>query len=550
MTSSCGLLWAALPLSVVPQELVPVKVKLHSFTLLSTFNSACMYDYLLVAWALSSVRVLRDRVEDLMLKLGQAGSANESLHMNPAKLLGQVAGFKWSLEACLPYVLAYDTLPTCTSSQGPAWDPLWSPLGMAQGILSTLFHLNPSPRWQHPMKQTKKHAQDPGKMSGNEMVLWEPYPQLTRDLLTWILDHPADCAVLFNKKIDQSVLGKPHSMQKKNINVVIGDSLFHHNHHYADLLKNKYQQQASRFKSTGEGIDPNDPNHWNLHEKVLADFPFWDECNWLWHDNPAYNARVFNAIPGANWTGDFLSIIKHGATMVTPTYGGPQVQIQDNIPAKDPDYITPFADADQALGSEVLMQELQQDEDEEGANEGDLGMLGPQAQLGPHPNAMSLNDQPQTFDDDITPEHNISQPSKEPRNLMKYQTPGLTPSSNNCSAFHISTKGKNALAQIKANLDELLSDLNKSSLEQQFSIATFKYEARVMKVQAYMCNKEITHLETENERDHHEVESIHHWIVEQKELDILMLKEECENLCLKVELAKLQGGDASAPASE
>ncbi|KAI5984584.1 hypothetical protein EDC04DRAFT_2914201 [Pisolithus marmoratus] len=163
-------------------------------------------------------------------------------------------------------------------------------------------------------KQTKKHAQDPGKTPGNKMVLWEPYPQLTRDLLTWILDHPADHAILFNEKIDQSMLGKPHSMQKKNINAVIADSLFHHNQHYSDLLKNKYQQQASRFKSTGEGISLNDPNHRNLHEKVLTDFPFWDECNWLWCSNLAYDARVFNVDDhgiAANPKGKHLSLALH-----------------------------------------------------------------------------------------------------------------------------------------------------------------------------------------------------------------------------------------------
>ncbi|KAI6114204.1 hypothetical protein F5141DRAFT_1062682 [Pisolithus sp. B1] len=201
------------------------------------------------------------------------------------------------------------------------------------------------------MNYMKKRTQEAVETSGNEAVHWEPYPQLTHDLLTWILQHLADCAIQFNETMDEEIQGKPHSQCKKDINAVIAETIFRHDRQYGESyaahparLKNKYHQHASKFKSTGKGISPDDPNHQNLHEKVLAEFPFWDECDQLWHGNPSYNARVFNATPGTNQTVDFLSIIKHGGTMSVPASGSSQVQDQDDTIVEDFHYPCPHLD--------------------------------------------------------------------------------------------------------------------------------------------------------------------------------------------------------------
>ncbi|KAI6004783.1 hypothetical protein EDD15DRAFT_2359614 [Pisolithus albus] len=196
-------------------------------------------------------------------------------------------------------------------------------------------------------KQARKRHQEPQEGSGSEAIHWEPYPQLTRDLLSWILQHPANRAVLFNETMDHNVQGKPHSRRKKDINAVIADAIFRQDRQYGEsyashpakfasavasclvILKNKYRQHASRFKSTGEGVNPNNPNYRNLHEQVLAEFPFWEECDQLWHSNPAYDARVFNATPGADRTGDFLTIIKSSGTTAPPACDRTQDQDQD-----------------------------------------------------------------------------------------------------------------------------------------------------------------------------------------------------------------------------
>ncbi|KAL4079458.1 hypothetical protein J3A83DRAFT_4368225 [Scleroderma citrinum] len=88
-------------------------------------------------------------------------------------------------------------------------------------------------------------------------------------------------------------------------------------------FKNKVSHHAARFKSTEEGINPNDPECcWNLLEQVTAKFLFWVDCNCMWHSNPTYDACLFNPTPSTNQSGDFLSIIKHGGATAAPTPSG------------------------------------------------------------------------------------------------------------------------------------------------------------------------------------------------------------------------------------
>ncbi|KAI6002560.1 hypothetical protein EDC04DRAFT_2611825 [Pisolithus marmoratus] len=403
--------------------------------------------------------------------------------------------------------------------------------------------------------------------------------------------HLADHAVLFNKTVDENILGKPHS-RWKDINTVIANTIFHHDRQYGEsytahpakfvtavashlvILKNK-------FKSTGKGISPNDPNHQNLHhtcslslssclcsllafnlEKVLAEFPFWDECDQLWCGNPAYDARVFNATPGTNQTSDFLSIIKHGRTTSVPASSSSQVQGQDNVTAEDPNYPCPPLDADPVLEHDFFEDKLEQEEEEEGRMDeiGSVGQAVPESSTGP----MLVDKQPQIFDNHGTSQHYPSNstdmilPSDRPIGSAKCQTP----SSDNCTTFHMAPypkppasitststtstmtssgihhlamtsktsqtnvmKGKDTLAQIKAGLDEWLSELNESSKEQCYNTTALKYEHKSMKMQAYMHNKEITHLE-----------------IEQQHLEIERLREEGKILQLKLQLAQLQSG--------
>ncbi|KAI6043563.1 hypothetical protein EDC04DRAFT_2600030 [Pisolithus marmoratus] len=416
-------------------------------------------------------------------------------------------------------------------------------------------------------KHTRKCHQESQDGSGSEAIHWEPYPQLTRDLLAWILGHPADHAALFNEMIDQSTQGKPHSQRKKEINAVITDAIFCEDRQYGEsytsqpvrfasvvashliILKNKYQQHASRFKSTSEGINPNNLNYQNLHEQVLVEFPFWEECNQLWHGNPTYNARVFNETPGADWTGDFLAIIKSSGTTTPPVCNKSQAQEQG-----DPvGCLGSSANANWDPNPNILMDasELEEEEEEEEgeadkSQEGDWNMVsvselvpeycGNQGdfmlvneQSGDHlPSQHQYGNSTGTFSPPDKPPsaihcHTLSSDSQSTFCMAPYPRPptsmSTTLSTLSSSTQHTGinsktpqtsfTKGKNILAQINADLNGQLTGLSESSQDQCLLRATLKYEHKVMKTQAYMQEKEIAHLEKEHEREHSEVEKIH-----------------------------------------
>ncbi|KAI6027152.1 hypothetical protein EDC04DRAFT_2605914 [Pisolithus marmoratus] len=246
-----------------------------------------------------------------------------------------------------------------------------------------------------------------------------------------------DHAVLFNETIDQNTQGKPHSQRKKEINAVIADAIFHEDRQYGE----SYASQPARFKSTSEGINPNNPNYQNLHKQVLVEFLFWEECDQLWQGNPTYDARVFNATPGADQMGNFLAIIKSSGTTAPPN---------------------------EVIHPNILMDvsELEEEEEEEGeadeSQEGDWNMVSVSESV---------------------PEYHGNQSDFM---LVNKQSGNHLPSQH----------------QIKADLNRQLTGLSESSQDQCLLRATLKYEHKVTKTQAYMQEKEIAHLEKEHEREH------------------------------------------------
>ncbi|KIK13095.1 hypothetical protein PISMIDRAFT_18234 [Pisolithus microcarpus 441] len=393
--------------------------------------------------------------------------------------------------------------------------------------------------------------------------------------------------------MDQNVQGKPHSRRKKDINAVIADAIFRQDRQYGEsyashpakfasavascliTLKNKYRQHVSRFKSTGEGINPNNPNYRNLHKQVLAEFPFWEECDQLWHGNPTYDARVFNVTPGANQTGDFLTIIKSGGTTAPPACDHTQDQDQGNVV----EYPGSSTNADWDPDLNIPMDASEQEEEEEGEiDEGREGEWNVVSVPECRDDFMPVDEQPQMLGNHLpsqqepgnstnmvlppdkppsaTHHHTASSDSQSafrvapyprpPASTISTTTTSSTPSSSACL-----TKGKNVLAHMKADLDGQLTGLNEASQDQHLLRATLKYEHKVAKTQAYMREKEIAHLETEHEREHNEVEKVHIRMLEQKKLELEMLKEESELMCLRLELARLQNqqaGDVSVPS--
>ncbi|KAI6096264.1 hypothetical protein EDD16DRAFT_1528132, partial [Pisolithus croceorrhizus] len=131
----------------------------------------------------------------------------------------------------------YSFVPQSNSQMAPSKLKTRTTLGPPMEPVS-----HPSPA-RSQAKHPRKRHQESQEGSGSEAIHWEPYPQLTRDLLAWILQHPADHAVLFNETMDQNVQGKPHSWRKKEINAVIADAIFHEDGQYGA----SYASQPARF---------------------------------------------------------------------------------------------------------------------------------------------------------------------------------------------------------------------------------------------------------------------------------------------------------------
>ncbi|KAI6003451.1 hypothetical protein F5J12DRAFT_783522 [Pisolithus orientalis] len=381
------------------------------------------------------------------------------------------------------------------------------------------------------------------RASGGKTLYWERYSHLTRELLTWLWENPADCAILFNERRDQSALGnaRPHACRKKEINAVITQVIFSKDLVYGAVyvtqterfasavgshlasLKAKYQQQASRFKSTGEGINPNNPAYSNLLEEVIAEFPFWEECNHMWHGNPTYDARLFNPAPGTNWTGDFLSIMNQGGTTVTVTPSGSTATATVTPTVTDMQVQQPTNQNNPMAGGNLEVEPFRS----EGASINDFSMGGTE----------------QGEDEDE--EGEMSPYARSPPSVISTSTmtSAVSDGASWCQVASSETsqmKGKNMLTQLKADFNKQLGELNGNSLDQQCQLAALKTECKVIKTQAYMCNKEIAHLEAEGEKEHREAQKIHKHFMERKKLDIQYLKEEGENLHLRVQLAMLQ----------
>ncbi|KAG1901150.1 uncharacterized protein F5891DRAFT_1187851 [Suillus fuscotomentosus] len=168
----------------------------------------------------------------------------------------------------------------------------------------------------------------------------------TTILVSWLATHPADCRVLFsdNKKNCSTVIGtdRPLGKSKANIYLVIARHVFENDPTYGTwyavegnqpkfkqaianhlaYLRGKYKAATNRFWMTGAGINPLDPlSQVNLQGKfyfklfklsdqartitaqVSSEFPWFEDLDALWKDNPAFAPKTFSSIPGNDCAG-------------------------------------------------------------------------------------------------------------------------------------------------------------------------------------------------------------------------------------------------------
>ncbi|KAG1856334.1 hypothetical protein DFJ58DRAFT_727166 [Suillus subalutaceus] len=118
------------------------------------------------------------------------------------------------------------------------------------------------------------------------------------------------------KKSQPNDDGPPSGSDKGKIYAVIAKHIFQKDEMYKSMyaedqakftqavgnhltyLKGKYKTNHTRFKQTGAGINPEDPGAAvNLLAQVLNDFPWYEDLDEIWRDNPAYAAKTFLSAP-------------------------------------------------------------------------------------------------------------------------------------------------------------------------------------------------------------------------------------------------------------
>ena len=100
----------------------------------------------------------------------------------------------------------------------------------------------PIPPSNKPQKRTKKRAQESNEESKSG-IYWERRSHLTASLLSWLLDHPEDRAILFNESKGGTT--KSQAREKNNIKAAIASVVFKEDGVYSEA----YSQNPERFSA-------------------------------------------------------------------------------------------------------------------------------------------------------------------------------------------------------------------------------------------------------------------------------------------------------------
>lgn len=152
---------------------------------------------------------------------------------------------------------------------------------------------------------------------------WQNHPARTDKLVEWLVQHPADCAILFNGKLDD--LGPPSGKNKQEVNAAIAQSIFGHEEKYAthpdkyrDLvmsrinhLEKEWHVLYKKLHSTGAGVHPLDGDaDPNLHAEIIREFPWFDDLNSVWGSNLSFAPLVVSSQPGVDHAAHFFSLVR------------------------------------------------------------------------------------------------------------------------------------------------------------------------------------------------------------------------------------------------
>ncbi|KAG2131039.1 hypothetical protein DEU56DRAFT_914570 [Suillus clintonianus] len=202
--------------------------------------------------------------------------------------------------------------------------------------------------------------------SSPSIVSWQIVPLRTNRLINFLVEHPADCAILFPAESKRSTdhgadLGCASGKDKGDIQGVIAQFVFHDDtvyaHWYATnpvkfrdsvanhivYLRTKFRDICDEFEATGAGIVPIDSEtSQNLHCKVKKEFPWYNDLYRIWGSNPSFSAKRSSSKPGIDHAGDLFALTCSARSSQNSVHAPPQT----NISAPDTsspqfDYVAP-----------------------------------------------------------------------------------------------------------------------------------------------------------------------------------------------------------------
>ncbi|KIM56460.1 hypothetical protein SCLCIDRAFT_29595 [Scleroderma citrinum Foug A] len=195
---------------------------------------------------------------------------------------------------------------------------------------------NPAPSTQQ--QQAIGTTEGSSESTHPKNVIWNPIH--TDKLVDWLLNHHANCRILFSDKNASDLpplpAERPLGHNKKDVQGIIAQVVFVDDAIYKimyaanpvkfqisvgnqiNTLKLAYWKCRGRFKQTGVGIIPGHPKFLNLHH---AFFPWYDDLHSIWQGNPSFDLDPVNSEPDKNHAEDFLGIVqtKSSGTKKTTT---------------------------------------------------------------------------------------------------------------------------------------------------------------------------------------------------------------------------------------
>ncbi|KAG1850903.1 hypothetical protein F4604DRAFT_1934260 [Suillus subluteus] len=148
-----------------------------------------------------------------------------------------------------------------------------------------------------------RHARSPTAGSGSDLariqIHWLSAPSRTQKVIDHLIDHSADCRVLFysDSKNSHTEGDHPSGKDKVSICAVIAN------------LRKKYCECYDKLHATGAGIMPQDEDSAeNLHAQILKDFHWYNNLVSIMGGNPAISLKMVSSCPGVDHAANYFSI--------------------------------------------------------------------------------------------------------------------------------------------------------------------------------------------------------------------------------------------------